>query len=97
MRCRIIDMRDKEVINLKDGCRLGYVGDVEFDTETGQLTALVIFGRNRFFGLFGREEDIVIKWNDIEVVGDDTILVCAESAFRPEKKQGRGFFQSIFK
>ena len=28
---RIADLRCKEVINLCDGCRMGYVGDVEID------------------------------------------------------------------
>ena len=29
MLCRFTALRRKEVINLCDGCRLGYVGDVE--------------------------------------------------------------------
>ena len=33
MKCSIADMRNKEVINLQDGTRLGFVGDVEIDTE----------------------------------------------------------------
>ena len=49
--------------------------DIEFDTETGMLTAIVIFGRNHFLGLFGKENDIIIPWNEIEVIGNETILV----------------------
>lgn len=75
MVCRITDMHNKEVINLSDGCRLGCVDDVEVNTETACLVAIVIFGRPKCFGLLGREEDIVIGWNEIEVIGDDTILV----------------------
>ena len=29
MQCRIRDLRCKEVINICDGCRLGFVGDVD--------------------------------------------------------------------
>lgn len=75
MTCRMVDMRRKEVINIKDGMRLGTVGDMEFDTVNARVIAIVIYGRLRFFGLFGREDDIVIRWQDIQVIGDDTILV----------------------
>ena len=37
--------------------------------------AIVIRGRYRLFGLLGREEDTVIPWEDIQVIGEDTILV----------------------
>ena len=64
MTCRITDLRCKEVINGKDGCRLGCVDDVEIDTKNAKLVAIIIFGRPKCFGLFGREEDIVILWNN---------------------------------
>ena len=51
------------------------MGDIELDTETAALTAIVIRGRWRWFGLLGREKDIVIPWEEIEVIGEDTILV----------------------
>ena len=79
MNCCITDMREKEVINLKDGCRLGNVCDVEFDTCTGCITAIIICGRQGFFGTFGKTEDIKIDWCSIEVIGDDTILVKNDS------------------
>lgn len=75
MFCRITDMHDKEVINICDGMRLGCVDDVEVDTCTAQLTAIVIYGRPKFLGLLGHEEDIVICWKEIEVIGEQTILV----------------------
>lgn len=75
MRCRIVDMRNKEVINIKTGVRLGCVSDVEIDTKDAKLVAIVIYGRLKCWGIFGREDDIVIRWEDIEVIGEDTILV----------------------
>ena len=48
MNCRIADMRHKEVINTKDGTRIGYVCDVEIDTVTARVLSLVIYGRLRF-------------------------------------------------
>lgn len=92
---RITDLQAKEVINVKDGCRLGSVCDAEVDLSTGQLVSIVIFGRSRFFGLFGREEDIVIKWSSIQMIGDDTILVCLDNFTGRGRKKGK-FFGQIF-
>ncbi len=75
MESRIAELRCKEIVNLSDGCRLGYVGDVEVDLDTGQVRALVIPGRLRFFGLLGREEDRVFPWSSIKRFGADIILV----------------------
>ena len=75
MNCRFSDLRCREVININDGCRLGYVGDVEFEQPGGQITALIVPGRCRFFGLFGREEEYYIPWNCIKQFGDDIILI----------------------
>ncbi len=73
--CRIVDLRLKEVINIHDGCRLGFVNDVEVDTCCGKVVSIVVPGPSRFFGLFGREEDYVIPWDDIKRIGEDIILI----------------------
>lgn len=73
--CRIGDLRYKDVVCVCDGACLGRVDDVEVDINTAQLTAIVIYGRYKLFGLLGREEDIVICWQDIKLIGEDTILV----------------------
>ncbi len=78
MLCRIDDLKNKQVVCVKDGCVLGFISDVEMDTQDGRLTSIIIFGRLRFFGLLGREEDIVIPWDDISVIGSETVLVNTE-------------------
>ena len=75
MCCRVNDLRNKQVVCVKNGCVLGFISDVEIDTSSGRLQSLVIFGRPRFFGLFGREEDIIIPWAEISVIGHETVLV----------------------
>lgn len=75
MICRITNMHDKEVINVCDGSRLGCVDDVEIDTCSAQLCAIVIHGRPKAMGLMGHEEDLVIPWKQIEIIGEETILV----------------------
>ena len=78
MLCRIDDLKNKQVVCIKNGCVLGFISDVEMDTLSGNLTSIIIFGRLRFFGLLGREEDIVIPWADISVIGEETVLVKTE-------------------
>ncbi|MCM1364014.1 MAG: YlmC/YmxH family sporulation protein [Faecalibacterium sp.] len=94
--CSITDLRSKEVISAKTGCRIGNVSDVEIDTCDGKLVSLIIWGKGRCFGMFGRDEDICIPWEDIEVIGDDTILVCKEIQHRPPPNR-RGIFDGLFR
>lgn len=75
MQCRIVDLRCKEVICIGDGSRLGFVWDVEIDLNTGRVLCIIVPGPCRFFGLFGRGEDVVIPWDNIRCFGDDIILV----------------------
>ena len=75
METRIAELRYKEVISVEDGARYGSVGAMEVDLETGQVRALVVPGRRRFFGLLGREEDKVIPWGAVKRFGEDIILV----------------------
>ena len=72
---RLTNLKCKEVINICDGCRLGYVSDIELDLCNGKVVAILVPGPCRFFGLFGRDHDYVIPWHCIKRIGDDIILV----------------------
>ena len=76
--CSINDLREKEIINLNDGARLGNIGDVMIDLKTGRLTAIILPGTYRFMGFLGREDDRIIKWEDIKKIGDDVIIIDSE-------------------
>lgn len=95
MICKLIELRDKEVINIKNGFRMGYVNDIEFDTVTGSIVSLVIYGKSKIMGILGREDDMIVRWEDIDVIGDDTILVCTDTYFPPQKKKG-GLVKSVW-
>ena len=72
---RIQSLRQKEVINICDGFRLGFVCDVEIDTKCGRVVSIIVPGPGRFFGLFGCDKEYCIKWCDIKQIGEDIILV----------------------
>lgn len=93
MRCRVEDMRNKEVISISDGTKVGWVCDTEIDTTTARLTAIVIFGRLKLFGLLGRDDDIVIPWENVSLIGDDTILV--DYVPKQNSKKRRSFLSGL--
>ena len=72
---RITKLRDKEIIDVRNGSRYGYVGDLEIDLESGKVNALVVPGRLRLFGLLGRERERVFPWESVRRIGEDIILV----------------------
>ena len=91
---RMRELRRKEVINITDGGRLGFVGDVDFHLPEGQAAALIIYGPARFFGLFGRWVEDYIPWECIQRVGDDIILIDKPAQHRDpalERKRRKRF------
>ena len=84
MKYTLNDIRNKEVINIRSGSKIGYVDDIEFDAESLTVKSLIIYGRSKFWGFFGREEDVVIKCRDIEIIGTDTILVSTNEIISPK-------------
>ena len=72
---RISDLRAREVINVIDGRRLGFIGDLDIDLESGRVRAIVVPGQGKLLGLFGRDNDVYIPWDKIVKIGEDVILV----------------------
>ena len=72
---RIYDFRQKEVINISDGKRLGYVFDAIIDEQTGEVKSLIIPGHGKLLGIFGKDNECSIPWEKIKKIGDDIVLV----------------------
>ena len=70
-----LDFKHKEVVNVNDGKRLGYVQDVCADLETGMVTSIIVPGSNRILNMFSSNNDIVIPWKNIKCIGEDLIIV----------------------
>ena len=75
MQDKGLDFKHKEVININDGKRLGYVQDVCADLETGKITSIIVPGNNKVLNLFVQSNEIVIPWQNIKCIGEDLILV----------------------
>ena len=88
MICKLSELMKKDVINTADGARLGSVCDLEVDTDTARVKRIVIKGRFRLFGLLGRFSDKLIEWDNIKLIGVDTIFVeCREEREYKKREQ----------
>ena len=95
MITRASDLYNREVICVKDGARLGIISDITINCADGKVESVVIYGRSRMCGILGRDDDVVIRWEDIEVFGDDTVLVKCEMP-KVYKRQKKGIIPKIF-
>ncbi len=75
MICSLTEIKDKDIINVKSGENLGYADDICLDTKTAAVTGLVIYGKPRYFGIFGAREKNIIGYEHIRLIGKDVILV----------------------
>ncbi len=76
--CTISELKCKEVINLCDGKRLGFVADAEVDLDCGRIVSLLVPPEGKLFS-FGKCAPVRILWCNVERIGDDVILVRAEN------------------
>ena len=91
MNCCITELTRKEVINIRNGNSLGNIGDVEVNTHTGKLVAIVLYPR-RVMPFFQKCEEFRICWEDIKVIGEDTVLVDVDDCrFFPTENNKTGF------
>lgn len=68
------ELRQKEVINVNDASRMGYVSDVEVSLNKGEIEAIIVPGKMKLFN-FGKHDDLIISWDKIKMIGNDVILV----------------------
>ncbi len=83
-------LSQKDVVSVVTGQNIGRVDDIEFCRENARVQNLVIFGRPRFFGLLGREENVLIPWENVVTIGRDVILV-NNCEFKAENKRRKLF------
>lgn len=91
----LAELCKKDVIQMASGANLGRVDDLRFDAASAKMTALVLFGRPRLFGLLGRDEDVTIPWEEVINIGADVVLVKSELPAPVQKNRG-GFWSRFF-
>ena len=79
---KLNSLYDKEIISIVDGCKIGEIYDIDIDENSGRIINLIVSGRLRLFGLLGRREPKVIPWEQVRVIGKETILVDVQIMFK---------------
>ena len=96
MNCCIEDLCNKDVICVENGSRIGYVCDAEIDVCNGRMTSLLISPQSN--GIFARKNECFkVCWEDIVVIGDETVLVKNISPVAADRKSSKGFFDIFLK
>jgi len=72
---RISELRERDVVNVNDGRRLGMIRDLELDLEKGAIKAIIVPAAGGILGKLSRGKDYLIPWEKIVKIGVDTILV----------------------
>ena len=73
----ISDLQNKSIIDLDTGKNLGKIVDLVLDNE-GKVLELII-EKKRFFFNFLTKDNVVIKWENINRIGEDVILISIDT------------------
>lgn len=71
---RLSDLQDKTVVNLIDGKDIGNIIDLSI-SEDGRTEGLIVEKHKFIISYFTSKKEFVVKWNQIEKIGEDVILV----------------------
>jgi YlmC/YmxH family sporulation protein len=90
MELSYLDLKEKEIINVADGKRLGRLSNIILSQKGGAIGIVVPGSRRIFKG--GGDDDIFIPWINILKIGEDVILVELGSALPALQQFNYGSF-----
>ena len=79
MEVSFLDLKEREIINVYDGKKLGRIIDVVFDNRNGIVKGIIVPGDKK---IFRKAEDVFIPIDKIKRIGNDVILVGIQSEER---------------
>ena len=72
---KLSELSKKDIINIKDGKRVGKIVDVEFDINNGYMIRFIIESSNIIKSIFSNTDELTIKFSQIKKLGEDVILI----------------------
>lgn len=78
-------LREKEIVNVTDGRRLGRLCDLVFNCESCKVLGIVAPLERK---IFKAKEDIFVPWQNIQKIGADVILIRLDCEKVPQKPKG---------
>lgn len=80
-------LRQMEVIDISEGKRLGFIGDIIFNEDFTKIESIVIPSQNGLLSIFKKKDEAHIKWNQIKTIGVDIILVDTSNKINSNNNQ----------
>lgn len=71
---RLSELQNKTVVNLVDGKNIGNIIDLSID-ESGRTIGLIVEKHKFLISSFSSNKEVIIKWEQVEKIGEDVILV----------------------
>lgn len=71
---RLSELQRKDVVNIIDGTKIGNIIDITLN-DTGNMSSLIVEKTKFILSYFTNQNEIEIRWNQIEKIGEDVILV----------------------
>lgn len=72
---RIYELKQKEVVNIVNCQKIGFVCDINFNFENGCIESLIVPGPCKLWGMLGRDQEYIIPFCQVKCIGPDVILV----------------------
>ena len=72
MEISFTELKNKEIVNVFDGRKLGRIIDILFDNLSGTVKGIVVPGERK---IFRKNDDIFVPLEKLKKIGDDVILV----------------------
>lgn len=72
---KLSELQKKDIVNIRDGKKIGRIIDVEFDPGSGYMIHFVIEKAKFVRSMFSVSEDLNIKFTQIKKLGEDVILI----------------------
>lgn len=69
------ELRDKDVIDINTGRKLGNIIDIEVNLEEGRVEGIVLPKETGLFRIFNKDVELYLPWESIKKIGADVILV----------------------
>ncbi len=71
---RLSDLQNKDIVNINDGKKIGNIIDIVINKD-GTSSGIIVEKSKFIISRFTSNGEIEIKWNQIEKIGEDVILV----------------------
>ena len=72
---RLSELQNKNLVNVSNGKNIGNIIDVNIDYQSGNIKSFLIESKGSILTFLNKDNDMEVKWNDIQKIGEDVILV----------------------